>query len=114
MDLPISQLLNYRDIVDESDKKALEQFKYEGSDDSLLYKHFTSPFCQYLVENVVPETIAPNMITFIGFQFILIPHIFIIFLYPDNDQVPNRIFYLINAVGTFWYCVFLSLHLDIR
>ncbi len=105
MDLPLSQIVDFRDIVDDSDKKSLEAFKYEGRDDSIIYQYFTSPFCQFLVENYVPERVAPNLITLVGLQFVLVPHALIILSAPGDEDVPLRVLYLLNAVGTFWYSV---------
>ena len=105
MDLPLSQIVNFRDIVDESDKKSLEAFKYDGKDESILYENFTSPFCQYLVDHWVPEKVAPNLITLVGLQFVLVPHLLIVCSAPNDEDVPLRVLYLLNALGTFWYCV---------
>lgn len=108
MDLPLSQIVNFRDIVDESDQRSLEAFKYEGKDESIIYQNFTSPFCQYLVDKYVPERVAPNLITLVGLQFVLLPHLLIIWSAPADGDVPLRVFYLLNAVGTFWYSVHVS------
>ena len=39
-------------------EKNLTAYKYSGSDSSLLYKYFFSPCAQYLVDNIIPSTLA--------------------------------------------------------
>lgn len=39
-------------------EKNLTSYKYSGSDASLLYKYFFSPCAQYLVDNIIPPTLA--------------------------------------------------------
>jgi hypothetical protein len=45
-----------------SDLKKINEFKYHGEDHSLIYKHVISPFCDYLVDEVVPSWMAPNLV----------------------------------------------------
>ncbi len=41
-----------------------------------------SPMCDWLVKHVVPESIAPNLITFIGFFINVFPvHIYLLIVY---------------------------------
>ena len=54
---PYIPLSNYENI---------QTYKYKGGDLSLTYKYFISPLCNKLL-NYIPETIAPNTITTIGF-----------------------------------------------
>ena len=39
-------------------KEKLATYEYNGSDASLLYKYFYGKFAQWLVDNVIPSTIA--------------------------------------------------------
>ena len=109
MDIDISETVNYLDILDTADQKALESFQYSGSDDSILYKLFYSPFSQYLVDNYIPERFTPNSITLVGLSFVLIPHLLIILTAMDDDQVPATYCYYANAIGTFCYLVSFTL-----
>jgi len=61
-------------------EKNLVAYKYVGSDASLLYKYFFSPCAQFLVDNVIPEWLAPNVITLIGFMCTMIPHVIILYM----------------------------------
>lgn len=45
-----------------------KQYKYSGTDDSILAKLFLRTFWNWLIE-FFPMTIAANTITFIGFMF---------------------------------------------
>lgn len=45
---------------------ALKKFKYQGSDNSYLYRYVLSPWAEYCVYNFVPMNIAPNLITVSG------------------------------------------------
>jgi len=56
--------INYRDILDEKHLKALQGFKYSGSDLSFYYNYVGSPLAQYLVDTITPESLAPNIVEF--------------------------------------------------
>ena len=51
----------------------LKQHKYSGSDEGIAYIYFFNPLARYIVENMIPEYIAPNTLTFIGFLHTLFP-----------------------------------------
>ena len=55
--------------------KGIKDYKYTGGDDSLIYKYITSPTAEWLVQNVVPTWMAPNVITLIGMLFIIVSHV---------------------------------------
>jgi ethanolaminephosphotransferase len=86
--------------------KSLPSYKYSGSDLSLLYKHFYGKIAQYLVDNVIPATWAPNAITLAGFACTLIPHLIILFYCPHDLQgeVPSWMC-LLAAVGQLAYVI---------
>ena len=42
-------------------KEPIRNYKYKGSDLSILYRYFTSPFCNYVV-NYLPDNLAPNIV----------------------------------------------------
>lgn len=97
----------FSDVIGESeaDATALRTFKYQGKDNSLLYEYVTSPFCQWLVDEVFPPRLAPNMITLIGLQFVLVPHVLILLSAPNDSDIPWRFLYFLNGFGTILYSV---------
>lgn len=90
--------------ITEQGEKNLPSYKYVGSDSSLLYKHFFSPFAQWLVDNVIPIWLAPNVITLVGFGCTLLPHLIILAMYPDQlaGPVPGWLCFF-AAIGQFFY-----------
>ena len=101
----LGETAQYFDILEAKDKEALENFKYNGKDDSILYEHVMSPMCQWIVENWVPTRFTPNMITLVGLQFVLIPHLLIISTAWYDTELPHWSLYFINAIGTLVYSV---------
>lgn len=61
--------------VSDNGGKAILKYKYSGSDESLLYNHLISPSAQWIVNNVLPEWLAPNMITIFGLSLVASSHI---------------------------------------
>lgn len=51
----------------------MKLYKYCGEDNGIAYIYFFGPVAEYLVNNWVPEWIAPNLITFMGFVCNIIP-----------------------------------------
>ena len=70
--------VNYSDVLNAQVADNITNFKYQGHDASLLYEHFISPVCQWITDNLVPLWLAPNIITLVGFAFIVLPHIWIL------------------------------------
>lgn len=66
----------------------LKSFHYTGGDLSLIYKYFSSPLTNWLVMNIVPEWLAPNVITMIGFSFILTSH-FLYWFYSTGEDLKS-------------------------
>jgi ethanolaminephosphotransferase len=60
--------------LDESNKKALDIYKYQGGDNGISYIHFHSPLASWLV-TFLPMTVAPNTITLLGALCLVVPHI---------------------------------------
>lgn len=108
-----SETVHYLDIVDSHDKKGLESFQYQGKDDSILYQYVFSPMCQWIVEHWLPTRFTPNLITLVGLQFVVIPHLLIIFTAWNDEDLPHWSLYLLNGIGTMLYSV-LSPYLDFR
>ena len=52
--------------IDRKGAKSLKEHKYAGCDDGFFYHYFYSPLATYLVHKL-PEWLAPNTITIIGY-----------------------------------------------
>lgn len=61
----------------------IKNFQYKGGSDSILYAYFWSPFCDYIVKKFIPCSIAPNLITCIGFLIHIFVHLLVIYHSPD-------------------------------
>lgn len=86
-------------------KPELEQnvlsYKYKGSSDSLYYKFFQSPLCDYLV-TLLPMWLAPNVITLVGFMFNFVVLILMFALYGSTTEGPiDNWFCVVAAVAFF-------------
>lgn len=77
---------NYRAYISPEGEKGLKQFKYKGGSDSILYKYLWSPLCDWLVENVIPPWVAPNVITVAGFLLIVLSSVILTYYSPDFSQ----------------------------
>lgn len=104
-DVDFSETVQYLDVVDYKDQKGLENFQYHGKDDSIFYEYVMSPMCQWIVENWLPTKFTPNMITLVGLQFVLIPHLLIIFTAYHDNELPHWSLYFMNGIGTLLYSV---------
>ena len=58
--------------IDKKGAENLKNHKYSGGDDGLIYIYFYSPLSNYLVHKL-PESIAPNTLTMIGFMHTIAP-----------------------------------------
>ena len=88
----------------------LHKYKYAGGDKGYAYIHFYNPLAMKLV-TMVPESVAPNLLTMIGFTFATIPFVVLFGLYgtsfkndPENP-VPKWFFFL-YALCYFLYRIF--------
>ena len=76
-------------------------YKYAGGDSGLVYIYFYNPVSKWLVDRI-PESIAPNLITLIGFMFTLGPFLCAFIFYgtrfeseePVYEAMPSIFFYL--------------------
>jgi ethanolaminephosphotransferase len=93
-------------FVSPQGEKNLVAYKYVGSDASLLYKYFFSPCAQFLVDNVIPEWLAPNVITLMGFMCTLIPHLIILYMTGGtlSGQIPSWLCF-VAAFGQLAYMI---------
>jgi len=88
--------------ISESGKAALNSYRYQGSDGSFITPLF-QPFWNSCV-SLLPVTMAPNMVTFLGFLGVIL-HFYLTLSYaPDLDgsKVPTWVWFS-NVALLFWY-----------
>lgn len=85
-------LTNY---VTPKGEENIRNYKYKSQSDSLLYGLFLGPLANKCIM-FTPETVSPNVITFIGFFFNLLCH-FLIMGYAGDD---------LSAEVPRWLCIF--------
>ena len=84
-------LLNSNSVtLNLSDRRELDNYKYQGGDNGISYKYFHSPLAE-LVASILPLSLAPNIITFVAAMCLVIPHVATLMVYgrafdgPVND-----------------------------
>ena len=73
-------VLKLTPYIDEVGLKNIHEFKYAGGDTGYGYIYFWSPLAIWCV-NRTPEFLAPNLITFVGFLFVLVPFVYTFTVY---------------------------------
>lgn len=96
--------VTYVDIINDSVKKPLIDYKYSGRDDSIMYQKVISPLCQKIVDNYLPTSLAPNTITVIGFVAALLPHL-LIMVTDEEGQPVNRFLCFMQGLLIIFYSV---------
>jgi len=66
----------------------LPLYKYRASDNGIVYQNFFNPFGNWFVEQL-PDWLAPNTITFVGFIFSFTPYVALIWLYSSHYYNPK-------------------------
>ncbi len=46
------------EIFPQDQQENIKMFKYSGTDKSILYRYLYSPFAQFIVDKIMPESIA--------------------------------------------------------
>ena len=96
--------------MDEQQQQNLKIYRYKGGDTGYVYRIFYNPMANTVV-NYLPETLAPNLITLIGFVFSLSPAYVLFANYGTSmkndpgNEIP-RWFFLFEAFCYFMYRVF--------
>lgn len=94
-----------RPYIQEKDHTHVLNHKYVGGTDSLYYAYVQSPLCDWIVSKL-PRTLAPNLITLIGFGFNVLTQIVMIYKYGDSTEGPLDSWFCIFAcISFFCYCV---------
>lgn len=90
----------FRELADE-DLRALDEYKYSGSDLSLCSKYFMQRYWSAVVE-LVPKTVAPNMLTLLGFACSTSTSFLLLFFALTSGEFPNWI-WAYAAIALFAY-----------
>jgi ethanolaminephosphotransferase len=69
-------------VLSESEKVQIRDFKYRGGDSSKLYEFVLSPLAQHLTF-LLPEWVAPNLITLAGLSLPTVTTIITLLLNPE-------------------------------
>lgn len=66
--------------LDKNQLENIKKFKYKGTNDSLVYNNIVSPFLNKILDlGMVPEWIAPNVLTILSLTFNIIGFLFVFF-----------------------------------
>ncbi|KAG5368595.1 Cholinephosphotransferase 1 [Yarrowia sp. C11] len=84
---------------------ALKKYKYSAEDHSFISNNILRPFWKQFVK-IFPLWMAPNMVTLLGFFFVIVNFITMLIVDPTHDREPPRWVYLTYAVGLFLYQTF--------
>ncbi|KAL0481934.1 ethanolaminephosphotransferase [Acrasis kona] len=92
-----------KSVIPSKYMKALKKYRAEGDDLSITRKYILNHFYEWLMRNVVPISIAPNMITLIGFILMLLSSTITAIHSPNlTERLPGWVF-LLNATCLFLY-----------
>ncbi|KAF2103952.1 ethanolaminephosphotransferase [Rhizodiscina lignyota] len=84
----------------------LKEYKYSGVDKSLVSRYIMKPFYTHFVIKCFPMWMAPNLITLLGFGFVVVNFLTMLWYTPTMDvDIPPWI-YGSWAVGLFLYQTF--------
>ena len=53
-------------LLSTAQRKTLHTYQYSGGDSSPVYKYVLSPLAQFCVDNFIPMSFAPNLVTLLG------------------------------------------------
>lgn len=73
----------------EDAREKLKTYSYHGNDTSLLYKYVLSPLAAFLVETIIPKTMAPNIVTSIGLAWMIAAYLTYWWYVPDLEAIPQ-------------------------
>ena len=78
--------IGYKDYVSAEAEAGILNFKYKGGSDSILYQYLWSPMTEWIVQNVVPEWVAPNLITLVAYLLVISSHLIMVCHSPDMQS----------------------------
>eukprot|EP00190_Bangiopsis_sp_CCMP1999_P003913 CAMPEP_0198736174 /NCGR_PEP_ID=MMETSP1475-20131203/63998_1 /TAXON_ID= ORGANISM="Unidentified sp., Strain CCMP1999" /NCGR_SAMPLE_ID=MMETSP1475 /ASSEMBLY_ACC=CAM_ASM_001111 /LENGTH=413 /DNA_ID=CAMNT_0044499943 /DNA_START=96 /DNA_END=1337 /DNA_ORIENTATION=+ len=99
------QFLLNSDVFTSSELGALCNYKNQGYDLSLTYKYVLSPFYNQVIK-LVPQWVAPNLITTIGVFAALTAHLILSLYCPTLYEEAPRWVYFVNFLGLFTCMLF--------
>lgn len=89
----------YTPYLGAQDIEGIKKYKYAGEDQGPAYIYFYNPAATKLVE-YLPDWLAPNLITLLGFLISFIPAVILFGWYGPNlkddpeNPIPNWVFFL--------------------
>ena len=100
-------------LTDDAREK-LKTYSYNGNDNSLLYHYVLAPLATFLVNTIVPKSMAPNTLTSIGLVFMITAYVAYWWYVPDLEAVhdvgedsesfyPPRWIFLWNGISILIY-----------
>lgn len=92
----------YRYLTEDGAKRIL-QYKYSGSDASLLYNYVISPLAQKLVDHAIPQSLAPNAITISGLAVVILTHLIMLWFSPNMEEEAPRWVYASAGIALLVY-----------
>ncbi|KAF1330170.1 Cdp-alcohol phosphatidyltransferase, partial [Globisporangium splendens] len=93
---------SYKYLTDDGAKNILN-YKYSGSDASLIYNYIISPLAQKLVDHVIPPNLAPNAITISGLALVIAAHVCMLWFAPNMEEEAPRWVYATAGVSLILY-----------
>jgi ethanolaminephosphotransferase len=84
----------------------LKEYKYSGVDHSLVSRYVMKPFYSNFVIHCFPMWMAPNLITLLGFGFVVANFLTMLWYTPTLDQVCPAWVYASWSIGLFLYQTF--------
>lgn len=96
-----------KSYITPEEELGIKNFKYKGGSDSITYVHCWSPLAEGMVKYVFPKWLAPNLITLIGFLFVMSGFLITLYLSPDlQSDLPRWVFFML------WFDIFAYQLLD--
>ena len=76
----------------------IKQYKYSCINESVYYKYISGPFAQFWVDRL-PPWIAPNVLTLIGFLYVLFAYALVWFWCPTfTESAPRWVWYMVSIL----------------
>lgn len=70
----------------------LRAYRYRGIDKSPISKYILTPYWNWAVR-LLPKWMAPNLVTLIGFMFIVAAFVTVVIFIPDLARQVHPVFY---------------------
>lgn len=96
-----SLLLNqHKEMYAPERAAGLKSYRYRGVDKSPISKYILTPYWSWAV-TFLPMWMAPNLVTLLGFMFMIAAYITVVIVIPDLKTAVNPVFYFLFA-ACFW------------